>query len=82
MEKLSGKGKKSSTHKYDIKISSHEKRRVQTQDIGNAFEIKRSATKNNLVQLKTAISKPDGNHKPKIYNRYTYKKEKAIQTHH
>ena len=26
------------------------------------------------------MSKPHGNHKPKIYSRYTQKKEKAIQT--
>ena len=28
------------------------------------------------------IYKPHGNHKPKIYNRYTPKKEKRIQTQH
>ena len=32
------KGRKSSTHKYDIKTSNKEKR-VQMQDFGNAFEI-------------------------------------------
>ena len=41
MEKLSGKGKKSSAHKYDIKTSNRKKRRAQMQDIGHAFEIKR-----------------------------------------
>ena len=49
MRKLTSKGKhtvksrKSSTHKYDIKPSNHEKRRVRMQDIRNAFEIKRPA---------------------------------------
>ena len=34
----------------------------------------------NLVFIQT-MSKPHGNHKPKIYNtRYTYKKGKGIQT--
>ena len=32
------KGRKSSTHKYDIKTSNKEKR-VQMQNFGNAFEI-------------------------------------------
>ena len=31
-------------HKYDIKTSKHEKRKVQMQDTGNAFEIKGPAT--------------------------------------
>ena len=31
------KGRKSSTHKYYIKTSNHEKRGVQIQDTGNAF---------------------------------------------
>ena len=48
MEKLTGKGKhkgrKSYTHKYDIKPRSRGKRRIQMQDIGNAFEIKRPGT--------------------------------------
>ena len=38
------KGRKSLTDKYDVKTSNHEKRRVQMQDIGNAFEIKSPAT--------------------------------------
>ena len=45
MRMLTGKGKhskggKSSIHKYDIKTSSLEKRRVQMQDIADAFSIK------------------------------------------
>ena len=32
------------THKYNIKTSNHKTRRVQMQDIENAFEIKRPAT--------------------------------------
>ena len=43
-------------------------RRVQMQYIGNAFEIQRPETLNNLVHIQNAISKPHGNHKPKIYN--------------
>ena len=48
MKKLTSKGKqskdmKSSPHRYDIETSDHEKR-VQMQDIGNTFEIKRQAT--------------------------------------
>ena len=57
-------------------------RTAQMQNTGNAFEIKRPVTKNNLVHIQTAISKLHGNHKPKTYNRYTHKKEKAIQTQH
>ena len=37
------KGKKSSTHKYDIKISKR-KKRVEMQHVGNAWEIERLAT--------------------------------------
>ena len=46
-------------HKYDIKTSNHEKR-VQVQEVGNIFDIKRPATQNNLVHIiyiRTAISK-------------------------
>ena len=46
------------------------------QDIENSFEIKRPATENNLVYIYIAISKPHGNCKPKIYNRYAQKKKK------
>ena len=46
------------------------------QNIGNAFEIKKPATWNNLVYILTAISKPPGNHNPKSYNRCTNTKEK------
>ena len=38
------KVRKSSINKYDIKASNPEKRKVKMQDIGNLFEIKRSAT--------------------------------------
>ena len=31
-----------------------------------------------IMYIQTAISKPHGSHKPKGYNRYTYKKEKGI----
>ena len=37
------KGRKSFIHKYDIKTSNCEKRGIQMQDTGNAFEIKRLA---------------------------------------
>ena len=45
------------------------------QDTGNALEIKRPATENNLVYIQTAISKPQGKHKPKSTTD-THKKEK------
>ena len=38
------KGRKSSPHKYDIKTSNHEKRKVQMQHTGSEFEIKGPAT--------------------------------------
>ena len=47
MEKLTSKGRegrKSLTHKYVIKTSTSEKRKVQMQDIVNALEIKRPAS--------------------------------------
>ena len=36
--------KKSSTFKYDIETSNHERRRLKIQDTWSAFEIKKSAT--------------------------------------
>ena len=42
--KSDSKDRNSSTYKYDIKTSNQEKRRVQTQDIGNRLEIKRRET--------------------------------------
>ena len=33
-----------------------------------------------IYVYKFMIFKPHGNYKPKIYNRYTYKKEKGIRT--
>ena len=66
---------KSSTHKYDNKTSNCEKRKVQIQDSGNAFAIKRPIF-NNLVYIQTPISKPQGNHKPKkIDNTHTNEKK-------
>ena len=38
------KGRKLSIHKYDIKTSNHEKRRIEIQGMGTALEIKRPAT--------------------------------------
>ena len=75
------KGRKSSTHKYDIKTSNKEKR-VQMQNFGNAFEIQRQPTENNLVYIQTALSKPHGNCKPKIFNKYKHKKVKGIKNPH
>ena len=37
------------TKKQLIENSNHENRCVQTQDIGNAFEIKRPQSENNLI---------------------------------
>ena len=36
-------------------------RKVQMQDMGNAFPVKRLTTENNLVYIQTPISKPRGN---------------------
>ena len=38
------KGRKSSTHEYATKIRNHDKRRVQSQDTGDALAIKRPTT--------------------------------------
>ena len=45
------------------------------QDIGHAFEIKRSATQNNLVFIGCYI-KTSQKPQPEKYNRYTQKKKK------
>ena len=79
MEKLwkrltHGKGGKYYTHKYNLKTSNCDKRRVQMQDIGNTLEIKRSMTQNNLVYTQTVISKPHGNCTLKIYKIHTQKR--------
>ena len=52
-------------HNY---VRNRKKRKVQMQDFGKAFEIKRLATENNPVYTQTAILKSHGNCKPKIYN--------------
>ena len=56
--------------------------RVQRQNIGDASEIKRPGTYNCLLYIQTAISNPPGNHKVEIYNGYTHKRQKGIQTQH
>ena len=56
--------------------------RVQRQNIGDASEIKRPGTYNCLLYIQTAMSNPPGNHKVKIYNGYTHKRQKGIQTQH
>ena len=82
MRKLTGKGKhksrKSPIDEYDIKTSKH-KRTGQMQNVENAFEIKRPATKTNSLHTQMVISTSNGNHKPKNYNGHTHK-EKAVQT--
>ena len=58
MRKLTSKGKhtvkgrKSSTHKYDIETSNHEKRREQMQHMEYTFEIKRPELKTILYLYK------------------------------
>ena len=52
------------------------------QNIKNAFEIKRPATKNNSVNIQTVTLKSNGNHKQKTTIDTHIKKEKAIQTQH
>ena len=44
----------------------------------NTFEIKTAETKNNAVPIQIAITKSNGNHKPKNYNGHT--QEKVEQT--
>ena len=58
MKKLTGKGKDNIkvgnhllTNTTDIKTRKHEKRRGQMQNIENAFEIKRPATRNNSAHI-------------------------------
>lgn len=48
------------------------------QDIRNAFEIKKPAWENSFVYTENAKSKPQGNHKQKIYLRYTDREEIGI----
>ena len=50
------------------------------QNIENAFEIKRPATRNNSAHIQMVISKYNGNHKSNNYNGHTHKKERANQT--
>ena len=45
------KCRKSSIHKYDIKTRNCENRRVQMQEMGIAFGIKRSATTDHSVYI-------------------------------
>ena len=54
--------------------------REQMEDIGNSFEIKRPATQSTLVYIQTALSKPHGNCKLKIYTRYTKTKKESKHT--
>ena len=42
------------------------------------FKKKNSNLKQPCLQIQTAISKPHGNCKPKIYNRYTYKENTRV----
>ena len=58
-------------------------KKVHMQDIGNVLEIRDQQLKTILyIYIQTAVSKPHGNCKPKIHNRYTHKKEKGIKTQH
>ena len=68
-------GKFTSKDKNTVKVGNHSyinmmskpviMRRVQMQDIGKAFEIRPATLLNNVVYIKTAMSKPPGNCKPK-----------------
>ena len=49
---INSKGRKSSTHKYDIETSNHEKRREQMQHMEYTFEIKRPELKTILYLYK------------------------------
>ena len=56
-------------------------RRIQMQDIENEI-LKNSNLKQPCLQIQTAISKPHGNCKPKIYDRYTHTENKSKFSHH
>ena len=47
--------RKTSIHKYDIKTSSHEKRRAQMQEMGIAFEIETSNLKQPCIYIDCCI---------------------------
>ena len=49
-----------------MKTNNCERRRIQVQNILNAFEIKRLTIYNRNVCIQTALSKPHGNYKTKI----------------
>ena len=49
------------------------------QDTANVFEIKRTATSNNLVYIQTAISKPHGNQKSMIVTNTQKRKRNPTQ---
>ena len=75
--KATTRNKKSMNQEANIKVRNHPytnlskleiMRRVQMQDVGNAFEIKIPATENNLVYIEVATANPHSNYKPKIYN--------------
>ena len=48
---------KSSIHEYDMKTRNHVRRRVQTQEMGTAFEMKRPATQSNYIYIYIYIYK-------------------------
>lgn len=68
-------------YQYNEEVGEARRPQLETmQEMGNMFEIKRSATYNNLVYIQTAISEPHGKCKPENYKRYTHKREKTTQT--
>ena len=69
---------KSFSNKQESRIQHHQKR-FTTNTTGTPLGRKETSNLEQPVQLQTAISKPHRSSKPKNYNRYTHKKEKAAQ---
>lgn len=72
-----GKGRKSSTHRYSIKTNTCEKSTGYWKCIRNWDQQLKTIL---YVHRQTAVSKPHGNHKPKIYNKDTHKKSNPNTT--
>ena len=86
MTRLTGKGiytVKLGTHLHTNMLPKPEiLRRVQCRILEIHLQLRDQQVKTIYVDIQTPILKLHGNCKPNIYNRYTHKQEKAIQTQH
>ena len=85
MGKLTGKDK------HTIKVGNHPHANISSKPVmvregeykARIFEMHLKLREQQLITimcfLQTAISKSHDNHRPKIYNRYTHKKEKEVK---